>query len=69
MPGKGTMKGKRTNKEKKRLKENKRLYACIDFFSESDAVLFTFHPRVFNFLKTPSKFIHFTRQPCSSLDR
>ena len=74
MPCKGTMKGKRANEEKKRPKE--KTLACtyfslcsIESSSESDAVLFAFHPRVFSFLQTLSKFIHFTRQPCSLLDR
>ena len=41
----------------------------IESFGKSDAVLFTLHPRVFSFLETPSKLIHFTRQPCSLLNR
>ena len=41
---------------------------ALKSLSESYAVLFIFHPRVFSFLRTPSKFIHFTRQACSLLE-
>ena len=70
------MRWKVNGRTKKRNDWKKKTLVCtyfslcnIESSSESDAVLFTFHPRVFSFLQTPSKFIHFTRQPCSLLDR